>query len=158
MCRLDPVHERSFRDILSPSICGLVLLQLCIFKYILFAQNAQLASHSIRNLSSFSVSSARATVGYPMGHRGVSLAVVCQPPRSTCSAFSLILTKSFVLSLFLDMSHICSLTANVWELWLYMVDCVFYLQLQHLRGILYVTLVQNKVVEWMEQWVAKHFG
>lgn len=133
MCRLDPVHECSFRDILSPSICRLVLLQLCIFKYILlFAQNAQLPSHSIRNLSSFSVSSARATMEYPMGHLGVSLALVCQPPRSTCSAFSLILTKSFVLLLFLDMSHICSLTANVWELWLYKVDCVFYLQLQHL--------------------------
>lgn len=107
MCRLDPVHERSLRDILSPSICGLVVLQLCIFKYILlFAQNAQLPSLSIRNLSNFSVSSARATVEYPTGHLGVSLALVCQPPWSTCSAFSLILTKSFVLLLFLDISYL----------------------------------------------------
>lgn len=41
-----------------------------------------------------------------------SVLLLWAPALLIACAYSLILTKSFVLSLFLDMSHVCSLTVN----------------------------------------------
>lgn len=114
----------------------IVILRLLISKYLQIPGYDSGSSSFVLHLYSFflfrmlschlilphcSVFSKRVTMESPLLQ---SVSFLLAPVMCIVCDSALIFTKSFVLSLFLDIYHICSLTVNFWEPWLHMVDCI----------------------------------